>query len=411
MLTQRKQFISRYFVQTFLLKFNKKYVLTHNFKFCDGKKIICIAGLATKFDLGCDILTIVSANQVFSANDLYCIEKPKGNYLMKNIRKTFIAAMLASVIGLTGCNVSDEPAKTHYDYTQDENSIWTTDSAETSSATTESEPVETSSVTTESDTAETDIWDAINAHTCSPEDDVLSNHWHKESTVTVEATKDNPGEIQDVCKDCGKVFDRVEYFNYFDDDTIFRDKENAEASLLAYNLVDELGLNSGNKSDLEKLCILKKWFCDNTRYEQPNHTGYELLKDHTGVCMAYGEALCLILPKCGIETLYCGGFQDHAFNLVKINGQWTYTDFTEGDDFDVDVVVLGTSYHGVPHGIYYEIFDEANGQRNIEGNVDDLSVSTELHVYDLNGNELKSQMEDDGFSYVDSNGQGRKYNF
>lgn len=194
--------------------------------------------------------------------------------------------------------------------------------------------------------------------------------------------------------------------NHFTD-IIYEDKEDAEADLAAYNLIEELGLNSGNKTDLEKLCILKRWFCENTKYDYPYYTGYDMLIRHEGVCMAYGEALCLLLPKCGIETIYCSG-SNHAWNAVKIDGQWTYTDFTGGKDGNSESVILGSSCHGIPGFIAFQTYDESRGQRLRDMDFDASVISTKLCLFDLDGNELEVHEEADGFSYVDSNGDSRR---
>lgn len=93
--------------------------------------------------------------------------------------------------------------------------------------------------------------------------------------------------------------------------------------------------------------------------------------------------------------------------MVKINGKWTYTDFTGGVDFNSKEVTLGTSCHGVPDKI--EV-----GTKDLEDSIGDLALNSiqfdkskidlTLHVYDLNGNELKSQREPNGYSYTDSDG-------
>ena len=116
---------------------------------------------------------------------------------MKNIRKTFIAAVLAVVMGLTGCSAYDKPAKTHYDYDRDEDSIWTTgffgtSPVETNSAaltvsadTDQSEPIETSTV--ESANEESDNSYSYDEGIVYIRTDSKKNESHEPETSTVES--------------------------------------------------------------------------------------------------------------------------------------------------------------------------------------------------------------------------------
>lgn len=245
-----------------------------------------------------------------------------------------------------------------------------------------------------------------------------------------EPTEDHIGEIGDQCTNCGSTY-VSRYSNYFTAHT-YRYKEEAERALMenkadraAQELVDQLGLNSGGKSDLEKLCVLKKWFCDNTSYDFDSvdleiatldllngayiegHEAYDILIDHKGVCDACAKALCLILPKCGIDTYYCrSGKIKHAWNIIKVNGQWTYTDFVGGED-DGEDVILGSSYHGVPDDVEVKNYSiDTEYECEYIHNFDFSVISTELRLFDLNGKELEVHKEANGYSYVDSNGDG-----
>ncbi len=434
--------------------------------------------------------------------------------MMKIKKKTVIAAVLAAVMGLTGCNVSDKPANSapyNYDYdsTQESTVSETPSSAASSSAAASSEPDVSSSAaaSSESDVSSSTTassestapesggdlsilmsdlshyvcvslhksgWtydgdyivapsreeydsavetylannekyarsssseckhkdldeEVLEPATCkqhgrsrftckkcgySYEKETYGEHNYVEG-IDVEPTKDNVGTYEEKCTLCGQNYIDTRYVNYFND-YIYWSRELAEADLAAMKLVENLGLNSGSKSDLQKLCVLKKWFCDNTSYDgtYENHSPYDILVGNSGVCESYAEALYLILPKCGIDTYYCSSSEsNHAWNLVNIDGQWTYTDFTGGIGFNSEEVVLGTSCHGVPDPIKVSTLDleDVLGDFRKESVSFDMSkIDTTLHVYDLNGNELESQMESDGFSYVDGNGQGWKYIF
>lgn len=91
---------------------------------------------------------------------------------------------------------------------------------------------------------------------------------------------------------------------------------------------------------------------------------------------------------------------------MKINGQWTYTDFVGGPD----TLILGSSRHGVPKDTFIHWCTTLN--RGYSGALPDVSeVSTELRLFDFNGKELEVHKEADGFSYVDSSGEGWKVTF
>lgn len=339
---------------------------------------------------------------------------------MKNNIKKIIAAALAAVC-LSGCSVNNGGNSAPSSYSTISSGSYGSSSEETVS----SEPAvssdsselsypdivnssgfdDSAAASTQSETRYPDIV-AGGTYQCDP--DLSWGHTY-EDVISPEPTKTQPGQVKSVCKTCGRVHDRVKYANYFNE-IIYTNKENAEADLAAYNLVEELGLNKGNKSDLEKLCILKKWFCDNTKYDLAYYTGYDMLIKHEGLCMAYGEALCLLLPKCGIETIYCSD-ENHAWNAVKIDGQWTYTDFTGNENGGTKTVILGSSCHGLSSFISYQTFDASNGQRLRDFDFDASVISTKLRLFDLNGNELEVHEEADGFSYVDSNGKTWKKKF
>lgn len=103
------------------------------------------------------------------------------------------------------------------------------------------------------------------------------------------------------------------------------------------------------KSDIQKICLLRKWCNENTvyygdYYEDLDSDEYiyatggfgheaadKLLSEHIGLCKAYARLGCMVLNNCGIETYYCRSDKlGHAWNLVKLNGKWTTVDFTRG---------------------------------------------------------------------------------
>lgn len=414
--------------------------------------------------------------------------------MMNSKKKIVIAAMLAAVMGLTGCNANREPANSvpyNYSSTQESTVSETSSSAASSSTTTSSEPVETSSTAqpvetsesttkskpVESDAADSDDWynyeidwnrptgdmnldkytfksyiengtyeDLCASYgitvkkgkkpddeykpgdgniiiptlpiTRTPDPDCENCGWKTQHVYITMPTEDEIGEVGMQCVKCGFTIDEG-YAIYYDDEC-YTSKEYAEdahkkkkADRAADKIIKEIGLNEGEKSDLEKLILLNKWFYDNTKYDATyeRHSACDILVDRLGVCSSYAEALSIILPKCGIETYYCVADSiNHAWNLVKIDGQWTYTDFTGGLDSNPTEIILGSSCHGVPADIKVKEYNV--DEYMMRGISFDLStVSTKLRLIDFNENDLEVHEESDGFSYVDSNGQGWKCTF
>ena len=59
-----------------------------------------------------------------------------------------------------------------------------------------------------------------------------------------------------------------------------------------------------------------------------------VLKEHKGVCQGYALLALKMLRELGIETLYVVGEVNtgpHAWNLVKVDGEWYHLDTTWND--------------------------------------------------------------------------------
>lgn len=305
---------------------------------------------------------------------------------MKNNKKNFAAAVLAAMC-LSGCaaryeTYSAPPANpaTSFDLF-----------GSSSEAAVSSEPA------VSSDSSELSYPDIVNS---SGSDDSAA------------ASTQSETEWPDIV--CTVDWDDINNNSKSDDKSIGFKSPRTEEEKLVDALIDELKLNDNKKSDMEKLCILGKWFSENTEYdhelEATGNYGLEtkasyLLTKHSGVCATYAETACLILSKCGIDTLVCdNGNINHAWNAVKIDGQWTYTDFTGGPD----TLILGSSRHGLPkHTIIYSHLS-LNGYGYSGAKPDISEISSDLRLYDFNGKELQVHKEADGFSYVESNGNSRK---
>lgn len=97
------------------------------------------------------------------------------------------------------------------------------------------------------------------------------------------------------------------------------------------------------KSDYEKVKGVYEYLIDHTCYDW-GYIGtsiFDLLSDGRGVCEGYARTAQHILTKLGVETLYVTGFsgelgdeanwENHAWNIVNIDGDYYHLDVTWGD--------------------------------------------------------------------------------
>lgn len=91
-------------------------------------------------------------------------------------------------------------------------------------------------------------------------------------------------------------------------------------------------------SNVEKVRAVNDYIVANTAYtDQTNsspHSAYTVLAEHGGVCQGYALLAHSMLQKLGIETKYIVGYvgqEGHAWNLVKLDGQWYHLDTTWND--------------------------------------------------------------------------------
>lgn len=102
-------------------------------------------------------------------------------------------------------------------------------------------------------------------------------------------------------------------------------------------------------SDFEKELALHDYIVKTADYNTENynknittledHNAYGVLVDHIGVCESYAKAMNLLLKEVGIECKYVTGFSKHngvkggghAWNMVKLDGEWYNLDATWDD--------------------------------------------------------------------------------
>ena len=102
-------------------------------------------------------------------------------------------------------------------------------------------------------------------------------------------------------------------------------------------------LKNAPKSDYDIVKYIYEYIINNTEYDlnaPDNQTAYSALINGSSVCAGYANAFLFLCDKAGI---YCGyvsgnvvGRGPHAWNFVKINGNYYWVDVTWGDPVFLD---------------------------------------------------------------------------
>lgn len=109
-------------------------------------------------------------------------------------------------------------------------------------------------------------------------------------------------------------------------------------------------------SDVEKVKVINEYIVKKTTYSDNTqaspHAAYTILTEGKGVCQAYATLAYMMLTEAGMEAHYVTGFarEPHAWNLVKVDGQWYHLDPTWNDPTFV------TSFQGLAEYISYDYF-------------------------------------------------------
>lgn len=101
-------------------------------------------------------------------------------------------------------------------------------------------------------------------------------------------------------------------------------------------VADKLILKIKDMDDYNKSKYIYTYIAQNTTYNNSAnaHDMYGCLVDGISVCEGYAKAYSYIMQKCGIPVAYISGVADgelHAWNIVKIDGEWYHVDCTWGD--------------------------------------------------------------------------------
>ncbi len=141
------------------------------------------------------------------------------------------------------------------------------------------------------------------------------------------------------------------YKNSDDDSLMPKDKEvyDIVVSVISENISDDM-------TEYEKELIIHDWIIDNTQYDpgelstdpnavlSPEHDNpYGTLVYGYAICTGYTSTFQLFMDMLEIECLSVngnshGGTEDHAWNMVKLDGEWYFVDVTWDDPVGGDGV-------------------------------------------------------------------------
>ncbi|MBE5767815.1 MAG: hypothetical protein E7335_11810, partial [Clostridiales bacterium] len=100
-------------------------------------------------------------------------------------------------------------------------------------------------------------------------------------------------------------------------------------------LVDEIidAAVKEDMSDYEKALVLHDCLCDSAEYDDSLtiHEPVGVLLQKTGVCESFALAYQMLLGEAGVENIYVegyGGDEAHAWNMIRLDGEWYHVDVT-----------------------------------------------------------------------------------
>ena len=144
-----------------------------------------------------------------------------------------------------------------------------------------------------------------------------------------------------------KVLNTYIEFNYTVDDI-----DSAEA--VVRSVSDEIiaGIDP-SAGDYEKVKYVFDYIINSTDYDtslSSEQSMYSVLVDGRGVCAGYSKAAQYLLNQLGVECAYISGStqgERHAWNLVKVNGEYYYLDVTWGEQSFTNSAGGSSPYYGL----------------------------------------------------------------
>lgn len=155
-------------------------------------------------------------------------------------------------------------------------------------------------------------------------------------------------------------------------------------------------------NDFQKVKFVNDYIVKNTVYGTDTisaspHSAYAVLKEGKGVCQGYALLALKMLQNLGVETKYVVGKVNtggHAWNLVKVNGEWYHLDTTWNDPVPDRPNVVSYKYF---------LVNDSTIRMDHIWNQNDYPKATSTkyafmgkidHAYELNGYIYYSNVED-----------------
>jgi len=189
---------------------------------------------------------------------------------------------------------------------------------------------------------------------------------------------------------------RILYVEYDFDKEVTAEKQEAIKKKVE-KIVDEI--ITEDMTEEEKGLAINAYLCDNAYYDNDalenaekysftqvdeefydSFTAYGILVDGVGVCASYSAAFKLLADAAGLDSIVVTGYLDgsvpHAWNKVKIDGNWYIVDSTNNDNEMIQNALLNLSDEAA-FGTLVE-----NDSFAIDGNLYDYAARTdELEHY------------------------------
>ena len=150
----------------------------------------------------------------------------------------------------------------------------------------------------------------------------------------------------------------------YEDKQADREKKQKELVEAAEEVVEEI--ITEEMSDLEKEMAINQYLCDIAEYDYEalenaaeydykyvdeeyydSFTAYGVLINKVGVCASYSAAFKLLSDQAGLESIVVTGYLDgslaHAWNRVKVEGEWRTIDVTNNDNEELPNALLNLS--------------------------------------------------------------------
>ncbi len=188
---------------------------------------------------------------------------------------------------------------------------------------------------------------------------------------------------------------------------------NPEQELIVDAQVTEIlsSVNPQNMTDFEKVKFVNDYIVKNTSYSEDTtaspHSACAVVSEGKGVCQGYALLALKLLLSLGVESKYVVGevfTGGHAWNLVKVDGQWYHLDTTWNDPVpdrentvSYKYFLINDAQMKLDHTWIQSNYPEAKSTK--------YAFMKQIdHAYELNGYMYYSNLEDNNLLYrVDLN--------